>query len=109
MQAKEFRLAAPLPGGYSQNMSVATLQQFGQNLPVWMARVMRGESIAIVDGGKEVARVVPPAASMPGADTTKPAAGDAWRQARLAELKETFPEPVIGAGAELEAFRAERL
>ena len=29
-------------------------------------------------------------------------------QARLAELEETFPEPVIGATAELEAFRAER-
>jgi antitoxin (DNA-binding transcriptional repressor) of toxin-antitoxin stability system len=52
-----------------------------------MALVMRGESVAIVDGGKEVARLMPPAA------------GEDWRKARLAELEETFPEPVIVVGA----------
>jgi hypothetical protein len=31
------------------SMSVAALQQSGQNLPAWMALVMRGESVAIVD------------------------------------------------------------
>ena len=90
-------------------MSVATLQQFGQNLPAWMALVMRGESVAIVDGGKEVARLTPPAAPALNVNGAKPAAGEVWRKARLAELEETFPEPVIGAGSELEAFRAERL
>lgn len=53
--------------------------------------------------------VLKPAASIPDAGTGKPAASEAWRRARLAELEETFPEPVIGASAELEAFRAERL
>lgn len=90
-------------------MSIATLQQFGQNLPAWMALVMRGESVAIVDGGKEVARLMPPAAPALAVNDAKPAAGEDWRKARLAELEETFPEPVIGASAELEAFRAERL
>lgn len=42
-------------------MSVATLQQFGQSLPSWLALVRRGETVAIVDGGEEVARLVPPA------------------------------------------------
>ena len=90
-------------------MSVATLQQFGQNLPAWMALVMRGESVAIVDGGKEVARLMPPATQTLTVNGAKPAAGEDWRKTRLAELEESFPEPVIGASAELEAFRAERL
>ncbi|WP_395719407.1 type II toxin-antitoxin system Phd/YefM family antitoxin [Prosthecobacter sp.] len=42
-------------------MSVATLQQFGQSLPSWLDLVRRGETVAIVDGGQEVARLVPPA------------------------------------------------
>ena len=87
-------------------MSIATLQQFGQNLPAWMAVVMRGESVAIVDGGKEEARLMPSAAPSLTVNGAKPAAGEDWRKARL---EETFPEPVIGASAELEAFRAERL
>ena len=41
-------------------MSVATLQQFGQSLPSWLALVQRGETVAIMDGGLEVARLVPP-------------------------------------------------
>ncbi len=104
-----FNLAAPQPGGYPHIMSVATLQQFGQNLPQWMALVMRGESVAIVDGGKEVARLMPPAAPTSTVNGAQPAAGEDWRKTRLAELKETFPESVIGASAEMEAFRAERL
>ncbi|WP_461785989.1 hypothetical protein [Prosthecobacter sp.] len=38
---------------------------------------------------------------------SQPAAAEDWRKTRLAELEETFPEPVIGACAELEAFRSE--
>jgi antitoxin (DNA-binding transcriptional repressor) of toxin-antitoxin stability system len=41
-------------------MSTATLQQFGQSLPSWLALVQRGETVAIMDGGLEVARLVPP-------------------------------------------------
>lgn len=41
-------------------MSTATLQQFGQSLPSWLALVQRGETVAIMDGGHEVARLVPP-------------------------------------------------
>jgi antitoxin (DNA-binding transcriptional repressor) of toxin-antitoxin stability system len=44
-------------------MSVATLRQFGQSLPSWLALVQRGETVAIMDGGREVARLVPPEAA----------------------------------------------
>lgn len=56
-------LAASARLGYSPRMSVATLQQFGQSLPSWLALVQRGETVAIVDGGREVARLVPPDAA----------------------------------------------
>jgi len=54
-------LAATARSGYPSPMSVATLQQFGQSLPSWLDLVRRGETVAIVDGGQEVARLVPPA------------------------------------------------
>lgn len=53
-------LASPRLTGYFRPMSVATLQQFGQSLPSWLDLVRRGESVVIVDGGQEVARLVPP-------------------------------------------------
>jgi len=57
-----FTLAALLRRLFS-NMSVASLQQFGQSLPSWVALVQRGETVAITDGGREVARLVPPEAA----------------------------------------------
>jgi antitoxin (DNA-binding transcriptional repressor) of toxin-antitoxin stability system len=56
-------LAALFCGGYVPHMSVATLQQFGQDLPSWLALVQRGETIAITQAGRVVARVLPPEAS----------------------------------------------
>lgn len=41
-------------------MSVATPQPLGQSLPSWLALVQQGEIVAIMDGGLEVARLVPP-------------------------------------------------
>lgn len=38
---------------------------------------------------------------------SQPATGEDWRTTRLAELGETFPEPVIGASAERVGFRSE--
>ncbi len=84
-------------------MSVATLQQFGQSLPSWLALVQRGETVAIVDGGREVARLVPPTKQK------TVAAPPAWSwQDHLARLEEIFPEPVIGASEELEQSREDR-
>lgn len=41
-------------------MSVATLQQIGQDLPGWVALVQRGESVAVTQAGRVVARLMPP-------------------------------------------------
>jgi antitoxin (DNA-binding transcriptional repressor) of toxin-antitoxin stability system len=41
-------------------MSVATLQQIGQDLPSWVALVQHGETIVITQAGKTVARLMPP-------------------------------------------------
>lgn len=50
-----FRLAL-----YCSTMSTATIQQIGQNFAAWIVTVQRGETVAIVDGGREVARLTPP-------------------------------------------------
>ncbi|OYW72141.1 MAG: hypothetical protein B7Z37_25785 [Verrucomicrobia bacterium 12-59-8] len=91
-------------------MSTATLQQFGQSLPSWLALVQRGETVAIMDGGLEVARLVPPEKpkAVDALAASLPAANAEWVKHRLQELEEIFPEPVIGATEELEAFRADR-
>lgn len=84
-------------------MSTATVVQVGANLRAWIAAVQRGDTIAIVDGGQEVARLVPP--------VKKNAAGmsPAWSwQNHMAELEAIFPEPVSGASEELEKSREER-
>jgi antitoxin (DNA-binding transcriptional repressor) of toxin-antitoxin stability system len=41
-------------------MSTATVQKIGQNFAAWIATVQRGETVAIVDEGREVARLTPP-------------------------------------------------
>ncbi len=41
-------------------MSVATLQQIGQDLPSWVALVQHGETVAITQAGRIVARLMPP-------------------------------------------------
>jgi antitoxin (DNA-binding transcriptional repressor) of toxin-antitoxin stability system len=41
-------------------MSVATLQQIGQDLPSWVALVEHGETVAITQAGRIIARLMPP-------------------------------------------------
>ena len=79
-------------------MSTATVQQFGQSLPSWLALVQRGETVVIVDAGKEEARLVPPKKHADvGTLEAKSAADAVWIKHRLQALEETFPEPIIGA------------
>jgi antitoxin (DNA-binding transcriptional repressor) of toxin-antitoxin stability system len=40
-------------------MSVATIQQFSQDFSAWMALVRRGETVAITEGGRVVAKLSP--------------------------------------------------
>lgn len=88
-------LAAFACAGYSPPMSVATLQQFGQSLPSWVALVQRGETVAIMDGGREVARLVPPeAAQAKPASATAPARWPDFAARRRA----VFGDVVLPAG-----------
>lgn len=41
-------------------MNTATVQQIGQNLAAWLDAAQHGETIAIVDNGRVVARLTPP-------------------------------------------------
>ncbi len=77
-------------------MSTATVQQFGQSLPSWLALVQRGETVAIMDGGHEVARLVPPeAAHDEPASATTPAQWPDFAARRRA----VFGDTVLPAGA----------
>ena len=90
-------------------MSIVTVSQIGEDLRAWISAVQRGDTVAIIDGGREVARLVPALAEATAPPAQRqPAADETWVNERLAELEETFPELVIGATAELEAFRDDR-
>lgn len=54
-------------------MSTATVQQVGQDLASWLAVVEHGETVAIVDKGRVVARLTPPEKT-----EVPPAAAPAW-------------------------------
>lgn len=52
-------LATLVLGLYPLPVSVATIQQLGQDLPAWVALVRRGETVAIMDAGHVVAKLSP--------------------------------------------------
>ena len=87
-------------------MSTATISELGANLRSLLAAVQVGDTIAIVENGEEIARIVPPSKTKNIATGT--ANLDSWSRQRLADLEAVFPEPVIGAIDELEGFRADR-
>ena len=78
-------------------MSVATLQQFGQSLPSWLALVQRGETVAIMDGGLEVARLVPPWGALSHAQTLPAIAPVQWPDF-AARRRAVFGDAVLPAG-----------
>ncbi len=57
-------------------MSTATIQQVGQDLVSWLAVVEHGETVAIVDKGRVVARLTPPEKA--DVSPTAPAVPPAW-------------------------------
>ena len=60
MHRQHFTLASIAGGLYPPGMSVATLQQIGQDFPSWVALVQHGETVVITQAGKIVARLMPP-------------------------------------------------
>ncbi len=89
-------------------MSTATIQEVGRNFRAWISAAAQGDTVAIVEDGREVARLVPPAEKAHKDNTAKPALFAKDWAAHMAELEEIFPEPIVGASEELEAFRADR-
>jgi antitoxin (DNA-binding transcriptional repressor) of toxin-antitoxin stability system len=86
-------------------MSTATISELGANLHTFLAAVRVGDTVAVMDGGKEIARLVPSRAAKPA-----PAAVhqlDSWAQHRLEELNQTFPEPIMGVGEIFEESRTD--
>jgi len=76
-------------------MSTATVQQFGQSLPSWLALVQRGETVAIMDGGQEVARLVPPEVAL---DKPASAISPAQWPDFAARRRAVFGDAVLPAG-----------
>lgn len=76
-------------------MGTATLQQVGQDLPSWVALVQRGESVAIMQAGRIIARLMPPEE----AEATPATAAEAVRWPDFAARRRTvFGNAVLPAG-----------
>lgn len=76
-------------------MSVATLQQIGQDLPSWVALVQHGETVVITQAGKTVARLMPPEDGVTRIDSTAAPAG--WPDF-AARRKAIFGQQILPAG-----------
>lgn len=73
-------------------MSTATIQQVGQDLASWLAVVEHGETVAIVDKGRVVARLTPPEKT-----EAPPAVAPAWPDF-AARRRAIFGAQVLPAG-----------
>lgn len=86
--------------GYCAGMSTATITELGANLHTFLAAVRVGDTVAVMDGGKEIARIVPPSKTK-----AAPAAVEwSWKD-HLARLEEIFPDPVLGIDEIMEDSR----
>ncbi len=89
-------------------MSTATVDQMGRDFSAWLAAVQRGETVAIVDAGREVARLVPPA--HPQADTAGTSRSmSEWLAAQDQRMQRTFGNrTVVDSAAVLNDLRTDR-
>lgn len=88
-------------------MSTATVDQIGRDFAVWLAAVRRGETVAIVEAGREIARLVP---SVDAADPAKATRGmDDWLAAQDRRMRRTFGERIVAdSSAVLDDLRSDR-
>jgi len=77
-------------------VSIATLQELGQDLPSWVALVRRGETVVITEGGHVVAKLSP---AHDGADTSTPSAAPARWPDFAARRRAIFGDAMLPAGA----------
>jgi len=85
-------------------MSIATVQQFGQDLPAWLALVQRGETIAITQAGRVVARVLPPECASEAAPASPPVQWPDFAARRRA----VFGDAVLPAGTAQDLVNEDR-
>jgi antitoxin (DNA-binding transcriptional repressor) of toxin-antitoxin stability system len=90
---------------YLPTMSVATLQQLGQDLPAWVALVRSGETVAITEGGHVVAKLSP---ANDDTDTSTPKSTPARWPDFAARRRAIFGDTVLPAGTVQELIDEDR-
>lgn len=81
-------------------MSTATAEQIDEDFTAWLAAVRRSETVAIVDAGREVARLVPAAPSRRMSE---------WLDAQDERMRRTFGGRVVAdSAAVLDDLRSDR-
>ena len=81
-------------------MSTATVQQIGQDLTTWLGLVRHGETVAITEQGRVVARLTPPE-DTPTPDATKRRSMAEWLAEQDARMQRTFGNRIVADSAAL--------
>ena len=89
-------------------MSTATVQQLGQDLAAWLGFARRGETVAITDQGRIVARLTPPDDTTAPAPVASRSMAD-WLAEQDQRMQRTFGNRIVAdSAAVLNDQRADR-
>ena len=79
-------------------MSTATVQQIGQDLAAWLGVVRHGETVAITEQGRIVARLTPPDAVATPAPVVNRSMAD-WLAEQDERMQRTFGNRIVADSA----------
>jgi antitoxin (DNA-binding transcriptional repressor) of toxin-antitoxin stability system len=89
-------------------MSTATVDQMEQDFAAWLAAVRHGETVTIVEGGQEVARLVPATATLATPAKAHRSMSD-WLTAQDERMGRTFGGRIVADSTDvLNDLRSER-
>lgn len=89
-------------------MSTATVQQIGQDLAAWLGVVRHGETVAITEQGRIVARLTPPEETPAPAPAERRSMAD-WLAVQDQRMQSIFGNRIIAdSSAVLDEQRADR-
>jgi antitoxin (DNA-binding transcriptional repressor) of toxin-antitoxin stability system len=89
-------------------MSTATVQQIGQDLASWLGFVRRGETVAITDHGRVIARLMPPDVSSLGESAGSRTMAD-WLAEQDGRMQRIFGSRILAdSAAVLDDLRSDR-
>jgi len=89
-------------------MSTATVQQIGQDLAAWLGVVRHGETVAITEQGRIVARLTPPDAVTTPAPVANRSMAE-WLAEQDERMQRTFGNRIVAdSGAVLDDQRGDR-